>query len=318
MPAQIFAMMGFTLILLFGFLFGVLAAVGYYFGFSGYTVVFLAIILVIVQWLISPQIIRWTTNMQEISKKEYPWLFEIVEKVTKKTKTPMPKKVMVVNSGGPNAFVFGRTPGNATLCVTRGLLKTLNRDEVEAVVAHEIGHINHKDMVVMTFASAIPTIMYFIAQFLIYTPNDRDRKNAGAAVLVGFFAFIIYFITNLLVLALSRFREYYADRFSAQQGNSKTLANALAKITYGLSLARDQKNEAVRALYIADPISAAGEISRFSNEYQDLELTESEIKKAMEWERSNFFARISEIFSSHPLSWKRILALQKIENEIKK
>jgi len=307
--------MSLTLFLLFGFLFAILAGVGYYVGLSGYVIVVLAVLLVVFQWLIGPQIIWWTTNMHAVERKEYPWLFEMIQRVCRKTKTPMPKKVAIVNDGSPNAFVFGRTPSGATLAVTRGLLKSLNKEEVEGVIAHEIGHINHKDMVVMTVAAAIPTIMYFIARFLVFAPRDRERRDAGAAVLIGVAAFLIYFVTNLLVLALSRLREYYADRFSASQVSPRNLASALAKIAYGLSMTKEHGNDAARAFFIADPVASRYEMSHFAEKYEDFELTEKELKEAMEWERKSPFARISEIFRTHPLTFKRIKALMEMEKE---
>jgi len=300
--------------LLFAFLLGVLAAVGFYLGLSGYIIVGIALFLIALQWYFGPSLIWATTNMREISRKELPWLFEMVEKICKKTKTPMPRKIALVNSGSPNAFVFGRTPSSATLAVTQGLLNTLKREEIEAVIAHEMGHINHKDMVIMTTVAAIPTIAYFVARFLIFAPSDRDR-SAGAAIL-GLGAFLVYFITNLLVLAFSRLREYYADRFSALNTRPSHLASALAKITYGLSMSKEVENQAVRSFYICDPLLAAREVSQFSEEYSDLKLEREELRKAMEWERRSLFAKISEIFRTHPLTYKRILALRELEGKI--
>lgn len=316
MPLKLWLTMSLTLFLLFGFLFAILAAVGYYFTLSGYLIVALAILLVIIQWAIGPKIIWWTTNMRPLEKKEYPWLWKTVEDICKKNKTPMPK-LALARSGAPNAFVFGRTSGSATLTVTQGLLNNLSKDEVKAVVAHEVGHIKHKDMVVMTVAAAIPVIAYFVARFLIFAPK-RDEKRGGEAALVGVVAFVIYFISNLLVLAFSRLREFYADRFGGENVRPSLLASALAKITYGLSISEDKhENSAVRSFFIADPVAAASEISQFSSEYSDLEISDSEVKKAMAWERKNPFARISEIFRTHPLTYKRIAALKELEKEIK-
>jgi len=122
----------------------------------------------------------------------------------------------------------------------------------------------------------------------------------------------------LLVLYLSRLREFYADRFSGTHTSPGTLARALAKITYGLSISEDKvENAAVRSFFIADPIAATKEVSTFRNEYEDLNIDEKELKKAMEWERKNLFARISEVFSTHPLTFKRIKALKELEEELK-
>jgi heat shock protein HtpX len=311
MPLKLFLMMNVTLLLLFGFLLGLLTAVGYYFELSGYLMVAMAIFIIFLQWLIGPSIIRWTTNMRPIEKGELGWLQKDVSELCKKNKVPVPG-LALVRVGGPNAFVFGRTPGSATLAVTQGLLNNLSREEVKAVVAHEIGHIKHKDMVVMTLVSAVPVIAYYVARFLVFAPRSSNEKRGGAAILIGIAAFLVYFVTNLLVLALSRLREYYSDRFSGENTKPALLAIALAKITYGLSMNHERENTAVRSFYIADPITATSEMSKFSSEYSDFQLTDKELASAMEWERTNIFARIAEIFSSHPRTFKRILALQQM------
>lgn len=305
--------MSITMLLLFGFMFGLLAAVGYYFSISGYTIVLLAIALVFFQWIIGPKVIWWTTNMRLLEPGEYPWLRNAVEELCKKNKVPMPK-LAIARSGAPNAFVFGRTPSSAILCVTQGLINNLTKEEVKAVVAHEVGHISHKDMIVMTVVAAIPVIAYFIARFLMFTPRRDERDRGSGAVLVGVAAFVIYFISNLLVMFLSRLREYFADRFGGMNTKPRLLANALAKITYGLSISPERhQNSAIRSFYIADPISAASEVSRFSSEYADLHISESELQKAMEWEKWNPLMKFAEIFSTHPLTWKRLKALSELE-----
>lgn len=315
MPISLWLSMSLTLLLLFGFLFGLLAAVGFYFELSGYTIVILALLLLVFQWFIGPSVIWWTTNMRLLGKNEYPWLWETVKDVCKKTKTPMPK-IALARSGAPNSFVFGRTSRSATLVVTQGLLNILTRDEIKSVVAHEIGHINHKDMVVMTVVAAIPVISYYVARFLIFAPRRDERRSGGSSVLVGVAAFIIYFISNLFVLFFSRLREYYADRFGGLNTRPVDLEKALAKITYGLSVSKDKNEDvAARSFYIADPIAAAGEINQFSSEYSDLELNDKELKSAMEWEKKNPFARLSEIFRTHPLTFKRIRALKELEKK---
>jgi heat shock protein HtpX len=304
-----------TLFLLFGFLFAILAAVGYYFDLSGYLIVLLAVALVFFQWLIGPSVIWWTTNMRLLNKNEYPWLWETVKELCKKTNTPIPK-LAIARVGEPNAFTFGRTSGSATLVVTEGLLHLLGKEEIKAVVAHEVGHINHKDMVVMTVVSAIPIVTYFVARFLLFVPQRDERGKGGAAILVGLAAFVIYFISNLLVLALSRLREYYSDRFSGENMKPSLLAGALAKITYGLSMDKNKENSAVRSFFIADPITAVSEVSALPSQYSDLKLSEKELKDAMEWEKRNPFIRFSELFRTHPLTYKRIVALKEMEKGV--
>lgn len=319
MVVKLWLAMSLTLFLLFGFLFGLLAAIGYFFDVSGYIIVILAIFLVFIQWLIGPKIIWWSTNMRLLEKTEYPWLWKIVGELCKKNKVPIPK-LALARVGAPNAFVFGRTPNSAVLTVTQGLINNLTQEEVKAVIAHEIGHIKHKDMIVMTVVSAIPVLAYFVARFLIFAPSREDRrKDVGTIILVGFIAYIVYLISNLLVLALSRLREYYADRFSGINTKPSLLASALAKITYGLSISSEKiENSAVRAFYITDPVSASTEVKALSSEYSDLSLSEKELEKAMEWEKKNILIRFLEIFRTHPLTFKRIQALKELEKELAK
>lgn len=317
MPAGLFAAMSVTLFLLFGFLFAILAALGYFFAVEAYIIVALAIVLVVVQWAIGPKVIWWTTNMRLLEKGEYPWLRRAVENICKKNKVPMPR-LALARSGAPNAFVFGRMPKSATLAVTQGLLDSLTQEEVKGVLAHEVGHIKHKDMVVMTIVSAIPIIMYFIARFLIFAPRD-ERREGGAAIAIGMAAFVVYFITNLLVLYLSRLREYYSDKFGGTVTNPYNLASALAKITYGLSLAPTQEKAKVGAakyFFIADPLEATSEIARFSSQYADMHISREEVKEAMEWEKKNPLMKFMEIFRTHPLTYKRIARLQELDREV--
>lgn len=312
MPFGLVLRMTLTMLVLFGFLFGLLAVASIYFDFSIYVSVGLAVLIVLAQWVIGPSIIRWTTNMRDLKKGEYPWVGEFVADLCKKHKLKMPK-LAVVNTGEPNAFVFGRTSSSATLCLTQGLLKSLNREEVKGVISHEVGHIKHNDMVVMTIVSSVPIIAFFVARSLLFAPRGGDRRDAGYLILVGLGAWIVYFLTNMLVLLMSRSREYYADRFGGENYKPATLASALAKITYGLSLSKDQFNSAAKYFLVADADTSKYEVANFSQEFSDLHISKEEVKKAMEWERKNPYARISELFRSHPLTFKRIKVLHDLE-----
>jgi len=303
-----------TVVLLFGALFAVLMMMSYYFGWTGWITVILALILVGVQWLVGPLVIKWTTNMRPLKANEYPWLQDTVKEICNNTRTPIPK-IFIVRSGGPNAFVFGRRPSTSTLALTTGLLNRLTKNEVRAVIAHEVGHINHKDMVVMTLVSVIPVLAYFVGRTLLFAPKRDERSKAGAAIIAGIIALVIYYFSNLLVLALSRTREFYSDRFAGNNVRPRLLASALAKITYGLSLDKTKTNTAARSFFIADPVSSVKEVSALSSHYKDLQLTDDELKDAMRWEKKNPLMRFGEIFRTHPLTYKRIAALMELEKE---
>lgn len=313
MIGKLVASMSLTMVFVFGLLFALLAGLGFYFNIGIYAMVGLAIILGLIQWAIGPAIVRWSTNMKPLEKDEFPWIEEAVHEICIKNNTKIPK-ITIANTGMPNAFTFGRTNKSATLTLTRGLLNTLTPDEVKGVIAHEIGHIKHNDMVVMTIVSVIPTIAYFIAMSTMFS---RSRNQGGAAVLIGMGAFVVYFITNLLILYFSRLREYYADNFAGHQVRPSLLANGLAKITYGLSLQKQEvKNSMLRSFYAVDPVAASYEVSKFSSYYADQHITEEEVKKAMDWEKKSSFSKFGEIFRTHPLTFKRIEKLQELERQL--
>lgn len=304
-----------TMLLVFGFLFGLLAVVGLYFELNGFLVVGLAVGMLFLQWIIGPHIIKFTTNMREMGRGEYDWAQEFVVKLCKKHGLK-PPKMFIVNDGNPNAFVFGLTNRSANLCVTNGLMGRLSKDEAKAVLAHEVGHMKHNDMVVMVIVSAIPMIAFYVARFLVFAPRSGDRKDVGYLILVGIAAWIIYFVTNLLVMFFSRMREYYADRFAGLNSDPAHLASALAKITYGLGLSKTEFSSAARSFFIADPYTSRFEVSHFSSQFSDLHITKDEVRGAILWEKKNAWSRLSEFFRTHPLTWKRIRELHKLQEEI--
>ena len=167
--------------------------------------------------------------------------------VADKAGLPMPKLAIVPNNT-PNAFTFGRSQSSATLAVHEGLLRTLKEDEIRGVIAHELGHIKHKDYIVMTVLSALPLIAYIIAEVALISGafsggssgggRGNKNNNSGAIlILIGIISFVIYILTFLIVMRLSRLREHFADSFSAYvTGSPRELESALAKITYGLSI----------------------------------------------------------------------------------
>ncbi len=309
------APMGLTLVLVFGLFFGLLFAVASYFNVGIFPIIGIGIFMGFIQWYVGPLMLKWTTNMRQLQPGEMPWIEETVAKVCMQNRVKIPK-IMIANVGAPNAFCFGRTNNSATLAITQGLLNSLSKEEVEAVIGHEIGHIKHNDMVVMTLVSVIPMIAYYIAISTIFG-NRSNRNNGGGAVLIGIGAFAIYFITNLLILYFSRLRESYADDFGGHQMRPTILASALAKITYGLALKKpEEKSSTLRYFYAVDPSLAASEISRLPSSYKDRNLTEDQIMQAMNWEKTNPMSRFGEIFRTHPLTYKRIERLLNLEKEL--
>jgi heat shock protein HtpX len=283
----------------------------------------------LLQYLIGPAIVRGSTHLRYLKPGENPWLESTVKEMTEKSGIPMPR-LAIVPDETPNAFVFGRTVGDATLAVHKGLLEQLNKNEVRAVIGHELGHIKHRDYLVMTMLSALPLLAYWIswgtfeaARWSRGSSGDKKEGGARAALfVVAVISYVVYIVTLLCVMGLSRLREHYSDAYSAYvTGQPRQLQSALAKITYGLSTS-PKPTTGARAFYIGDPAMAKQEFQRIvrRKDAYDLDrdgvLDERELQLAMEKEAKSTWTTINTWFSTHPPTYKRILLLQEIEKEM--
>ena len=246
-------------------------------------------VMIFVQWYIGPWIVKFSTGAREVSEEEAPELHEMVEEISRQAGIKKPK-VCIVNSPIPNAFAFGRTQSNSYVAVHTGLLKVLNKEELKSVIAHEIGHIKHRDVFVITMASVLPVILYWAAIILL---SGRDRRNWLAVWAGGLLA---QFVGQLAVLWLSRQREYFADAYSKEvMKDPVPLARALIKITANI---REEPNPAMKAFYISEgeriPESVISAISG----------GRKNIENAIRNQRETF-----DLFSTHPSVIKRIKAL---------
>ncbi len=302
--------------ILFGLIYVVLTIIGtqflHLYGFSFYLI--LSFVMMFIQYMIGPKLVEWTMRVKYVKREEYPRLYQMVESLAMRAQIPVPK-IGVAQIALPNAFAFGRGIKDGRVCVTEGILKLLNEDELKAVLGHELTHLKNRDVLTITLLSVIPMIMYRIAwQFLFYG-RRRDEKGGNTA-LVGLAAFIFYFITNLLVLYASRIREYFADRGSVLLGNQpSTLASSLYKLVYGA--ARMDKEslkevEGLKAFFVNDPSQALNEIK----ELKALDLDKSGTIDASELAmlknkkiHLRFADRLLEALSTHPNMLKRIKQL---------
>ena len=321
-----------TSIFLSAFIFSLLVfAIVYFLNLDVFTGLLVAMggsaLFILFQYAIGPAIVAATTHLHYLKPGENPWLESTVKELAEKTGLPMPKLATVPDST-PNAFTFGRTTSSATLAVHEGLLRQLNQNEIRGVIAHELGHIKHKDYIVMTVLSALPLIAYMIAQVTLragmYSGGRRNNKdNSGVALLaIGAISFAIYMITFLIVMRLSRLREHFADAFSAYvTGSPRNLESALAKITYGLSIS-PKAPEGARAFYIEDPSMAKKEVSQIMSKKSEYDLDhdgvldERELQLAMEKESKSTWVQMNSLFATHPATFKRILLLREIEQEM--
>ncbi len=261
-------------------------------------------------------------HVRYVDEHEAPRLHRIVEELAAKAGIPKPK-VGISEIEIPNAFAFGRSISDGRVVVTRPLLRMLSEDELRAVLGHEISHIKHRDMLVITLLSVIPMIFYYIA-YNLWWSSLFSRERGNYLALLGILAFIIYFITNLLVLYASRIREYYADYGSVKLGNQPHhLASALYKIVYGSArvAAYDdetiKKYEAVKAFFLNDPRKSLDEIS----DLREIDIDRSgtiDMHELMMLRRKkiriSFADRLLELFSTHPNTLKRIKYLSTLYN----
>lgn len=269
----------------------------------------------ILQWLISPYIINAIYRARELPKNENPQLHEVVEKLSKESKMKKPK-LMLSQIPIPNAFAYGSPIAGKYVAVTSGLLKTLEHEEVEAVIGHELGHLKHRDVQIMMFVSLLPALLYYIGfSLMLSSMYGRQREGGGAALLgIGFMAFS--WILNIFILYLSRLREYYADRHSAStvEDGPRKLSEGLAKIVHATRNMRRTRKEmqnlnAFKALFISDPDHADTDSMAIST------LTATGDRKLVQEILSRKLTtidKIIEVFSTHPNIVKRLKALQEL------
>jgi heat shock protein HtpX len=321
-----------TSIFLSAFIFGLFVFVIVYFlQLDVFTGLLVAVggsaLFILFQYAVGPAIVAATTKLHYLQPGENPWLEGTTKELAEKSGIPMPRLATVPNNT-PNAFTFGRTTRSATLALHEGLLRQLNKDEVKGVIAHELGHIKHKDYIVMTVLSALPLIAYYIAQITLYAGafsggRRNNKDNSGAAlIIIGVISFVVYFVTFLIVMRLSRLREHYADAYSAYvTGSPKELESALAKITYGLSIS-PKAPEGARAFFIEDPGQAKQEITQIMDKKDEYDLDndgvldERELELAMEKESKSTWVQMNSLFATHPPTFRRILLLKEIEQEM--
>ena len=257
------------------------------------------------QWLIGPYIINAIYSVREVKPHEYPWLHRIVEKLSKRSGLEKPPKLMLAEIDIPNAFAYGSPLTGNMVAVTRGLLNTLDESEVEAVLGHEIGHLKHKDIIVMMMVSLIPAIIYYVGYSLYMSGwfggySEREEGGgAGLILIIGILLIVVSYIFNLFVFYMSRLREYYADSHSAMvaENGARNLQRGLVKIMMATGrlrkYLRGRSYGQLKMFFIADPDMG---VRRFRGNIEELV---EEIKR----EKPSVLA---ELFSTHPHPAKRL------------
>ncbi len=242
-----------------------------------------------IQYFFSDKLVLWTTGSRIIADDEYPELHRMVEKLATEAGIPKPR-VAIMQSPVPNAFATGRSPKHAVVACTDSIMRLLNKDELEAVLAHELSHVKNRDILTMTIASFIAMIASIIMQSFLWGAlfNRRGGDGASAWIIAGIVAAIVWFIADLLMMALSRYREFAADRGSAYiTKNPRALISALNKISGRMDNV---------------PVEAKAKVSGANAFFIIPALT------------GNTFM---ELFSTHPALEKRIANLEKVEAELR-
>ena len=282
------------------------------------TLILFVVLFNIAQWLFAPYLIDMMYRVRNVSRSENPKLYGMVEKLSAKSGIKMPR-VMLAKIPIPNAFAYGSPIAGTRVAVTTGLLKTLEDEEVEAVIGHELGHLKHRDVQVMMFVSILPAIFYFIGYSMLLSSmfGRRDERGGGGAAIIGMASMLLYWVLTMFTLYLSRLREYYADRHSAttiEEGPRK-LSEGLAKIQHSTGRMKRIRRGAsgfssLKTLFIADPDHAEADtmaIAQARAPMTDQRLVEEVLKREVTTPD-----RVAELFSTHPNIVKRLRALQEL------
>jgi heat shock protein HtpX len=203
-------------------------------GIDFFGIMVIAVIMLGVQYFFSDRLALWSMGAKEVSREQAPELHAMVERLAQIADLPKPK-IAISDTNVPNAFATGRNPSNAAVAVTRGLLNTLSASEVEAVIAHELAHIRNRDVMVMTLASFFAVVAQMIMRSFFWsgaTRGGRRNGGGGAIILIWVASLLVWVISFFLIRALSRYREFAADRGAALiTGAPGDLMSALMKIS---------------------------------------------------------------------------------------
>jgi heat shock protein HtpX len=261
------------------------------FGFALFAAGTGAVVMVIVlgglalaQLFLSDKLALRAMGAREVSPEEAPGLHAMIERLCIQADLPKPK-LAIADTPVPNAFAMGRSQKAAVVCATTGIMETLEPSELEGVMAHELAHVKNRDVLIMTLASFFASIAAMMAQFAFFFGGGDDETPAGIIVFLA--SLLVYVISFFLMLALSRYREFTADRGAAiTTGRPSALASALVKISRAMDRAPQRD------------LRAAGEMNAFF-------IVPTSVKST-----------VQTLFSTHPPMEKRIARLQQLESQL--
>ena len=271
-----------TTLFLMGLLYVVFTFVLFSLGASaGIMVVFVAGLL-LAQLFLSDKIALASMGAKQVTPEQAPGLHAMIEKLCIQADLPKPK-IAIADTPVPNAFAMGRSKKSAVVCATTGIMNTLTPTELEGVMAHELTHVKNRDVLIMTMASFFASLASMIAQFAFFFGSSDDDTPAGAIVFLV--SILVYVISFFLMLALSRYREFSADRGAALiTGRPSALASALQKISAQMQKTPQQDLRAaenMNAFFIV-PASVKGSIKTIFMTHPPME---KRIERLAEYER---------------------------------
>ena len=256
-------------------------------GLDGITIALIAAGLAAMQFFTSDKLAMHAMGAREVAPHEAPELHAMIERLCIQADLPKPK-VAVAYTEMPNAFALGKSQKSATVCATTGIMKMLSPAELEGVMAHELAHVKNRDVMIMTIASFFASVAATILQFGFFFGGGHDDEDSGPSFLVVLLvSLVVYVVSFFLMMALSRYREFTADRGAALvTGRPSALASALRKISLGLDRLPQQD------------LRVAKELSAFFIESPS---------------RS-----VAGLFATHPPVEKRIEQLMRLEAELQR
>ncbi len=237
---------------------------------------------------------------------------ELIQSICQKYAITLPK-LWLIKDNNPSAFTYGSGKWNSRIIISEWILTYLDDEEVSSVFAHELWHVQHNDFIVMTVASVILQLIYLIYRYLIKVKSKW--KKWWNLKIIALIAYVFYVIWQYVLLFLSRTREYYADKFAAEETDPNVLANALIKIALGI-LATPENSDLVRSTQHMNIANVKISQSLWLTCYNAKHFHENELfVKAIIYDLKNPRARLGELWSTHPLTWKRIRALMRLSQK---